>query len=162
MDFGEQFKKLRTEKGMTQEQVAVQLHVSRQAISNWENDKNLPDLEMVVRIAETFDISLDQLILGGNEMNNMTEKLIKDGNETRRAKMNLTGIIIGALLLFMGAACIFIKAASVEYIDANGFLHENFFLLPIGFLFLFSGVITFLVLGIRRIIHLIVKKDDKF
>lgn len=155
MDFGEQFKKLRTEKGMTQEQVAVQLHVSRQAISNWENDKNLPDLEMVVRIAETFDISLDQLILGGNEMNNMTEKLIKDGSETRRAKMNLTGIIIGALLLFAGAACILIKAASVEYIDASGILHENFFLLPIGFLFLFAGMITFIVIGIK---WMIVKK----
>ena len=88
-------------------------------------------------------------------MNNMTEKLIKDGSETRRAKMNLTGIIIGALLLFAGAACILIKAASVEYIDAIGILHENFFLLPIGFLFLFAGMITFIVIGIK---WMIVKK----
>ena len=88
-------------------------------------------------------------------MNNMTEKLIKDGSETRRAKMNLTGIIIGALLLFAGAAGILIKAASVEYIDASGILHENFFLLPIGFLFLFAGMITFIVIGIK---WMIVKK----
>lgn len=152
MDFGEQFRKIRKERGLTQEQVASKLNVSRQAISNWENNKNLPDLEMVVEISIAFDISIDQLILGGEDnMNNMTEKLIKDGSENRRAKMNLTSIIIGAVLLFFGVFCIFIKANSVEYIDAEGFLHENFFLLPIGFLFIFSGLITFAVTGIKNI-----------
>lgn len=78
---------------MTQEQVASKLNVSRQAISNWENNRNLPDLEIVVELSMAFDLSLDQLILGGKDMNNMTEKLIKDGSETRRAKMNLIAII---------------------------------------------------------------------
>lgn len=55
MNFGEQFKKIRTEKKLTQEQVASQLHLSRQAVSNWENNKNLPDIEMVVDIARTFN-----------------------------------------------------------------------------------------------------------
>lgn len=151
MDFGEQFRKIRKERGLTQEQVASKLNISRQAISNWENNKNLPDLEMVVELSVAFDLSLDQLILGGKDMNNMTEKLIKDGSETRRAKMNLTSIIIGAALLVFGAACILIKANSVEYIDAQGFLHENFFLLPIGFFFIFSGLITFAVTGIKNI-----------
>ena len=85
-------------------------------------------------------------------MNNMTEKLIKDGSETRRAKMNLIAIIIGAVLLFFGVACILIKANSVEYIDAEGFLQENFFLLPIGFFFIFSGLVTFAVTGIKNIV----------
>ena len=85
-------------------------------------------------------------------MNNMTEKLIKDGSETRRAKMNLIAIIVGAALLCIGVVCILIKANSVEYIDAQGFLHENFYLLPIGFLFIFSGVVTFTVTGIRNIV----------
>lgn len=152
MDFGEQLRKVRTEKKLTQEQVASKLNVSRQAISNWENNKNLPDLEMVVSLSKTFDLSLDQLILGGRDKNNMTEKLIKDGSETRRAKMNLIAIIIGAVLLILGAACILIKAVSVEYIDAQGILHENFFLLPIGFLFMFSGLMTFAVTGLKNII----------
>ena len=149
MDFGEQFKKIRANRELTQEQMASKLNVSRQAISNWENNRNLPDLEMVVKISMTFNISLDQLIIGGNDMNNMTEKLVKDGSETRRTKMNLIAISIGAVLLFMGFACILIKANSVEYIDAEGFLHD---LLPIGFFFMFSGLITFIVTGIKNIV----------
>lgn len=152
MDVGEQLREIRTDRGLTQEQVASQLNVSRQTISNWENNKNLPDLEMVVKISIIFKLSLDQLILGGENMNNMTEKLIKDGSETRRAKMNLIAIIVGAALLCIGVVCILIKANSVEYIDAQGFLHENFYLLPIGFLFIFSGVVTFTVTGIRNIV----------
>ena len=154
MNFGEQFKKIRTDMKLTQEQVATQLNVSRQAISNWENNKNLPDIEMIVNISEVFHISLDQLILGGDgdTPNNMTEKLIHDGSEVRRAQINLITICIGASLLIMGAGCILIKAFSVEYVDANGFLHENFFLLPIGFLLIFCGHIAFWVAGLRKII----------
>ncbi|MDD4842909.1 MAG: DUF3955 domain-containing protein [Anaerotignum sp.] len=152
MDFGEQLRKIRADRGLTQEQVASKLNVSRQTISNWENNKNLPDLEMVVEISVTFKLSLDQLILGGEVMNNMTEKLIKDGSETRRAKMNLILITVGAALLCIGLGCILIKANSVEYLDAEGFLHENFFLLPIGFFFIFSGIVTFTVTGIRNIV----------
>lgn len=159
MDFGEQFKKIRANRELTQEQMASKLNVSRQAISNWENNRNLPDLEMVVKISMTFNISLDQLIIGGNDMNNMTEKLVKDGSETRRTKMNLIAISIGAVLLFMGFACILIKANSVEYIDAEGFLHENFYLLPIGFFFMFSGLITFIVTGIKNIVDKIRIRD---
>ena len=48
MDFGKQIKKIRTDRGLTQEQMAGMLNVSRQAISNWENNKNLPDLELII------------------------------------------------------------------------------------------------------------------
>lgn len=161
MDFGDQLRKIRTDAGLTQEQVASELSVSRQTISNWENNKNLPDLEMVVKISMAFKLSLDQLILGGENMNNMTEKLIKDGSETRRAKMNLISIIVGAALLCFGVACIFIKAISVEYIDAQGYLHENFFLLPIGFVFIFGGLATFTVTGIRNIVARIKNRKCK-
>ena len=102
MNFGEQIKKLRKQKNLTQEQMASQLGISRQAVSNWENDRNLPDIEMLISIAVTFQISLDDLILGGRDMNNMTEKLIKDGSENRRAKMNLISTCIGAGLLLGG------------------------------------------------------------
>lgn len=111
-----------------------------------------PYLEMIVELSIVFDLSLDQLILGVKDMNNMTEKLIKDRSETRRAKMNLISVIIGAVLLFFGVTCILIKANSVEYIDSEGFLHENFFLLLIGFFFIFSGLVTFAVTGIKNIV----------
>ena len=43
MDFGEQIKSIRQKEKLTQEQFAMKLNVSRQAVSNWENNKNLPD-----------------------------------------------------------------------------------------------------------------------
>ena len=149
MDFGKQIKQMRLERKLTQEQMAEQLGVSRQAVSNWENNKNLPDLELIISMSRLFSVSLDDLILGGNTMNNLTEKLIKDGNETKRAKINLISISIGGILLCIGIACIFLKAVSVEYIDAQGILHENFFLIPIGFLCLLSGFFTFVAVGIK-------------
>ena len=72
--------------------------------------------------------------------------------------MNLISIAIGGIFLCFGLACIFLKAVSVEYIDTQGILHENFFLLPVGFLCLFCGFITFLTIGIRNIFCRIKKK----
>lgn len=89
MDFGEQIKSIRKRENLTQEQFAMKLNVSRQAVSNWENNKNLPDIGMSILMSNVFQISLDQLIKGDNHMNNMTEKVIKDGSETRRAKYNM-------------------------------------------------------------------------
>ncbi|MGI6361517.1 MAG: DUF3955 domain-containing protein [Bacillota bacterium] len=153
MDFGKQIKQIRKDNNLTQEQMANILNVSRQAISNWENNKNLPDLELLVLMSKIFSLSLDQLILGGSNMNNMTAKLIKDGSETRRAKFNMIAVVIGTLLLCIGATCLIIKGMSVEYIDAQGVLHENFFLIPIGFLFMFCGIITFCVTGVKSMIR---------
>ena len=137
---------------MTQEQFAMKLNVSRQAVSNWENNKNLPDIGMLILISDVFQISLDYLIKGENEMNNMTEKIIKDGSETRRAKYNMVSSILGAFLIVIGIILFLVKGMSVEYIDEQGMLHENFFLIPIGFLCLFSGAISFFTIGIGTII----------
>lgn len=156
MNFKEQIRKIRSDNNLTQEQLAAVLNVSRQTVSSWETGRNLPDLEMVVTIAKQFDLSLDHLILGGNEM---TKKLIKDGSETRRARFNMISLISGALLLLIGAGCLFIKAVSVEYIDDSGILHENFFLLPVASLFILSSVLTFAVTGIRNIITVLSRKN---
>lgn len=158
MEFGEQIKKLRQKNNLTQEQFAKQLLVTRQAVSNWENNRNLPDLEMLLLIAKHFHLSLDELLLGGDHMNHMTEKLIKDGNETRKAKFNLLTTLIGCFLLLFGFACFFIKSRSVEYIDSTGILHENFFLIPIGFLFLLAGIIVFLVMGAKHLANILKNK----
>ena len=145
MNFGAQVKKLRADNRLTQEQLASQLNVSRQTISSWENNRNLPDLEMVVQIAQLFHLSLDQLILGDDTM---TNKLVKDGSKTRRARMNLISII----LLLIGAGCFFASAMIGSTIDSQGILHEPFFLIPIGYLFLFAGLIMLVVTFIRKIL----------
>lgn len=153
MNFGEQIKSIRKKENLTQEQFAIKLNVTRQAVSNWENNKNLPDIGMLILMSDVFDISLDQLIKGDDHMNNMTEKVIKDGSETRRQRYNMVCLVIGAFFLLIGIIMLVIKGLSVEYIDSNGFLHENFFLIPLGFLSILCGLISFMTAGIRTLIH---------
>ena len=148
MNFGQQIKELRKKEGLTQEQFAQKLMVTRQAVSNWENDKNLPDLELIILMSSVFSLSLDQLILGGTGMNNMTEKLVKDGQEGRRTQMHMVITIIGAILILLGFLCFIIKANSVEYVDVQGVLHENFYLLPVGYILVVTGAVASIVSGI--------------
>lgn len=54
---------LRQQAHLSQEQVASQLHVSRQAISKWENGTTLPDIEKIVQLATILNVSLDELVL---------------------------------------------------------------------------------------------------
>lgn len=136
MDFGSQVKKLRTSRKLTQEQLAQKLNVSRQTISSWENNRNLPDLEMVVMIAKTFQLSLDQLILGDSTM---TTKLMNDSSETRKMRINLYVTIIMTLT---GMGCFLLFKIIGSSLDSNGVLHEPFFLIPIGYLFLLMGLIS--------------------
>ncbi|MDD6466948.1 MAG: helix-turn-helix transcriptional regulator [Erysipelotrichaceae bacterium] len=93
---------MRKKENITQEEMAKKLNVSRQAISNWENGRNLPDVEMLIEISKTFHISLDELLLKGEDMNDITRKIIHDGSENQRAKRNLYSIMIGTFLLLMG------------------------------------------------------------
>lgn len=64
MEIGNQIKKYRTKLGMTQEELAEEIYVSRQSVSNWENNKNYPDLNSLIRLSEIFQVSLDHLIKG--------------------------------------------------------------------------------------------------
>lgn len=67
MAFGEKLQQLRSRKGMSQEQLADILGVSRQAVSKWERNETLPETEKVIRISDCFDVSLDYLLKDGPE-----------------------------------------------------------------------------------------------
>ena len=62
MNIGNQILKIRKEKGMTQEAFGKIFHVTRQTVSNWENEKSYPDLQILIEISNHFHISLDVLI----------------------------------------------------------------------------------------------------
>ena len=64
MELGKQIKKYRTDKQLSQEQLSERIFVSRQTISNWENDKNYPDIKSLLLLSEVFEISLDDLVKG--------------------------------------------------------------------------------------------------
>jgi len=93
MELGNQIKKYRQEAQMSQEELANRIYVSRQTISNWENDKSYPDVNSLVLLGEIFQISLDKLIKGDIEI---MKEAIKKEDVT---KLNHYGTIYGALLI---------------------------------------------------------------
>ena len=62
MTFGEKLKKLRNEKGLTQDELAERIFVTRTAISKWENDKGYPNIDSLKQLSNLFEVSIDELI----------------------------------------------------------------------------------------------------
>lgn len=93
MELGSQIKKYRNEFSLSQDALAEKLYVSRQTISNWENDKSYPDVKSLLLLSEVFKTSIDNLIKGDVEI--MKEVIKKEEIE----KMNHYGIIYTLLLI---------------------------------------------------------------
>ena len=68
MEFANQLKKYRTEKNLSQEQLAEEIFVTRQTISNWETEKSYPDVHSLMLLSSLFQVSLDQLLKGDIEI----------------------------------------------------------------------------------------------
>lgn len=68
MNLGSQIKKYRSELSMSQDELAEKVFVSRQSVSNWENDKTYPDIKSLLLLSEVFQVSLDQLVKGDLEI----------------------------------------------------------------------------------------------
>lgn len=62
MTFAEKLKSIRKQAGFSQEKLAEKLGVSRQAVTKWETDKGIPDIENLMAISTLFDISIDELL----------------------------------------------------------------------------------------------------
>lgn len=62
MEIGNRIKSLRARAGMSQEDLAGRIYVSRQTISSWENDKTYPDVQSLLLLSEIFDVAVDSLI----------------------------------------------------------------------------------------------------
>ena len=68
MNFGEKLKSLRIKNELSQEKLAEKLNVSRQAITKWENQNGMPDIENLKSIARIFDVTIDSLIYDEEEI----------------------------------------------------------------------------------------------
>lgn len=77
MDFGDRLKQIRTSQGLSQEQLAEKIGVSRQAITKWETKKGLPDIENMVILAEIFKVTLDELVLQESQLENRKKTVYK-------------------------------------------------------------------------------------
>lgn len=80
---GKNIKAFREQKNLTQEQLAEQLNVTRQAVSSWENEKTQPDVETLHKIACALECSVEELIYGERRkftiVNNINKKTVTEG-----------------------------------------------------------------------------------
>lgn len=79
MNIGKEILSIRKRKNMSQEEFGQLFHVTRQTVSNWENEKSYPDLQTLIDISDMFDISLDKLLKEDKQMVKSVSKTIKDG-----------------------------------------------------------------------------------
>lgn len=95
-------KKIRTEKNLTQDALAEKIHVTRQAISNWENDKTKPDIEALEILAEVLEVEIEELIYGEKKA------VITSQDKTRQKnRIKITLAVIGSIFVASGLAVLF-------------------------------------------------------
>ncbi|MCU9811115.1 helix-turn-helix domain-containing protein [Paraclostridium sp. AKS81] len=93
MEIGKQIKKYRTDRKLSQEALAERIFVSRQTISNWENDKNYPDMKSLLLLSSLFNVSLDILVKGD------LEEMKKEIKKEEISKFEKDGKIFTILLI---------------------------------------------------------------
>ena len=97
MKIGKQIKKYRTEMELSQDELAEKIFVSRQTISNWENNKNYPDVKSLVLLSSLFNVSLDILIKG--DLEEMKEKIKSEDIEEFNHQSNIFTVLLLATIL---------------------------------------------------------------
>jgi transcriptional regulator with XRE-family HTH domain len=97
MELGKQIKFYRERDGLSQEKLAEKIYVSRQSISNWENERSYPDIHNILQLSVLFNVSLDELVKGDVDMMR---------NEIERNKLNFwaKGMITGMVLMPLSLA----------------------------------------------------------
>ena len=119
-------KDLRKEKGITQEQLAEELGVSGRTISRWETGKNMPDISLLVEIAEFFDVSIPEIIKGERKSENMEEE-VKEVAETmsdyaKAEKEELVKSIRNMSIIGLIALAVYMTLRETGVYDRNNLL----------------------------------------
>ena len=93
--------KIRKDKKLTQEEFAKLFNVTRQTVSNWENEKSYPDLQTLIKISDMFEISLDTLMKGDKTMVKKFDKELLQ-NKLIKNILKISSIIIAILIIAYG------------------------------------------------------------
>ena len=107
--FSENLKAYRKAKGLTQEELAVRLHVVRQTVSKWEKGLSVPDADLLVRLAEVLEVSVSQLLGPGcprgpadqvaEQLARINEQLAIKNRRAKRIWQCVAGVLIGLVVL---------------------------------------------------------------
>ena len=112
MELSEKIQELRKEKGLTQEQLAEQFNVSRRTVSRWETGSNLPELDILIEMADYYEVGIRELLNGERKSEDMSKELeetvLKVAEYSNEDKIKVTKRMH---LLFIGGA-----AAAILYL----------------------------------------------
>ena len=131
MKIGDKLKNARLKKSMTHEEVAEKLFVSRQSISNWENNKTYPDIGNVIALSDLYQISLDELLKGSDNF----MKHLEESTDIVESNKKLIFIIVIALIAMI------VMALFTEFLPEKVFLISIFSLAVIVTGLVYSEII---------------------
>lgn len=127
MIFGEKLKAERNKKGWSQEELAEKLFVSRQSVSKWENGQNYPSIEILIKISDLFEATIDELLRSDEELK---KKVIKESRQLAYPKLKFLFDVLflaGVLLLVIKLAVLLLnKVADMDIVLYGGKLFWNF------------------------------------
>lgn len=132
MMLNENIKAIRKQRGLSQEELAIRLHVVRQTVSKWEKGLSVPDSDMLVKIAEVLEVSIGELLgqrmYDEKDKNEITEQLIRINEQfaikNRRSKLILK-IIIGILIGFLVVNLILMVVGMISFNSYNSNTHAE-------------------------------------
>ena len=143
MAFSNNLQYIRAQAGVTQEQLAEQLEVSRQSVSKWESGASFPEMDTLLRICDLYDVNMDTLLRGSVEESRVSDSARYNDFMNRfslRMALSISAIIAGvALMVFLKslipsgsseilavALFMLIVTISVVVIVASGIQYDNF------------------------------------
>lgn len=113
MNIADRIQYLRKTKGMSQEELADQIGVSRQAVSKWESEQSTPDLEKIIIMSNLFEVTTDYILKGIEPVSPQNKKTLKS--------------------LYIGFVLIFATIAGIWSFTANRFNYDEcFFIILAG------------------------------
>ena len=136
MNLGEKIHQLRKQSGMSQEELAAKITVSRQAISKWELGESIPDTENVVQLSKLFNVSTD-FLLNDDVESDMDIPVVRENSERLKRKYYLQ-----LLYVVMGLALVFLVVIGVMLHSVIPFFSVGIFVVVFG--------ITLLIVKIKR------------
>ena len=128
MKISEKLKLLRIESGCSQSQIAKELYVSFQAISNWETGKTYPDIRNLIKLSDFYNVSLDELIKEDEQL----KKRLETNTSNTWKTIGYTSILLLGILFLMGTLYVYFvksKFLWVLFISSIFFIIDGILLL---------------------------------
>ncbi len=154
MSIGKKLYELRKKKGLSQEEVADTLNVSRQTVSKWETDQSMPEFDKIVPLCELYSISADELLMGikkEKETEIKEEIIVNEKEEDAKDKKRALGIGLGVFLYFIAVIWIMV---TVPVKMMNPILASACFLF-------ICGIATFIIIYTTMVYKKEKKKEER-